>query len=553
MTLKLSTAALGTDDSSSMPIGTGAEPSSHAKLQAVPWTVQVDDGKSGELFGAIRRLADPSNTRVKLARGFRPGYPLVEVEWQPALPWRLPRGKPPVELRLDVWLAPQLFDLRISGWHSPSSCFYDIWVLFDSLVPMAPIVKCPRPPPVHGDAQLAPCGAATAPSQLGRPAPHSFTLAGLMRALESAGYEEMADPPGLQLTLFPFQRQSLQWMVDRETQPGGLNALFWQVSNWTLTLALNLGPWASLTKTELINHKTPCARSTRVRAVPSFTTTRWRARPGESGRQSSLAASCAKRWGSARPSRCALRWGSHICSAWLPPHKPRPRDNSQWYPCSYPNLDPLFLALLAGRCALILANPFTSGASVAGRKMLSNGSLVKQKTRATLIVVPVVLLQQWETEIQKCAGGRLTVVVHHGGDAMKKQGYKDTTMARLQQADVVLTTYEVLRAEAPWLERERCLLRMHWWRVVLDESQRVPKPLGAASAMTAIAKACEELSRTHSWCMSGTPVGNMVDGTESLVSILRRWRVLPTSLSLFPPWLFRAARPDASRDRFPFP
>jgi hypothetical protein len=49
-----------------------------------------------------------------------------------------------------------------------------------------------------------------------------------MRALESSGYEEMADPPGLRLTLYPFQRQSLQWMVDRETQPGGLNALFWR-------------------------------------------------------------------------------------------------------------------------------------------------------------------------------------------------------------------------------------------------------------------------------------------------------------------------------------
>ena len=92
---------------------------------------------------------------------------------------------------------------------------------------MAPIVDCPRPPPVQGDAQLAPCGAATTPSQRVVSA-HSFTLAGLMRALESAGYDEMADPPGLLLSLYPFQRQSLQWMVDRETQPGGLNALFWR-------------------------------------------------------------------------------------------------------------------------------------------------------------------------------------------------------------------------------------------------------------------------------------------------------------------------------------
>ena len=46
---------------------------------------------------------------------------------------------------------------------------------------------------------------------------------------------------------------------------------------------------------------------------------------------------------------------------------------------------------------------------------------------------------------------------------------------------------------------------------MLDESQRVPKPAGAASAMTQIARACKDLSRTHSWCMSGTPVGSVVD------------------------------------------
>ena len=47
--------------------------------------------------------------------------------------------------------------------------------------------------------------------------------------------------------------------------------------------------------------------------------------------------------------------------------------------------------------------------------------------------------------------------------------------------------------------------------MVLDESQRVPKPANERSALTAIAKSCAELSRTHSWCMSGTPVGSVVD------------------------------------------
>lgn len=72
-----------------------------------------------------------------------------------------------------------------------------------------------------------------------------------MKAMESAGYDEMVEPQGLKLTLYSFQRQTLQvrtrsprtpreartddanepsrqWMYDRETQPLGLNALFWE-------------------------------------------------------------------------------------------------------------------------------------------------------------------------------------------------------------------------------------------------------------------------------------------------------------------------------------
>jgi hypothetical protein len=108
-------------------------------------------------------------------------------------------------------------------------------------------------------------------------------------------------------------------------------------------------------------------------------------------------------------------------------------------------------------------------------------------------------------EITKSVGDRLKVYVHYGDNARKEY---DKDLTPFLHHDVVLTTYQQLGHEAKWPARERAVLRMHWWRLVLDESQRVPKPANARSAMSEIAKSCADLSRTHSWCMSGTPVGS---------------------------------------------
>ena len=84
-------------------------------------------------------------------------------------------------------------------------------------------------------------------------------------------------------------------------------------------------------------------------------------------------------------------------------------------------------------------------------------------------------------------------------------------------ASVVLTTYDMLKplkVGVGSITRPTALKNLHWWRVVLDESQMVPKPpkeLAALSSLSVIARSLADLSRTHSWLMSGTPTGNSVD------------------------------------------
>ncbi|KFM22757.1 E3 ubiquitin-protein ligase SHPRH [Auxenochlorella protothecoides] len=108
----------------------------------------------------------------------------------------------------------------------------------------------------------------------------------------------------------------------------------------------------------------------------------------------------------------------------------------------------------------------------------------------------------------------------------------------LAGADIVLTTYDVLRKDA-WRvdgpERrlrhakkyevlKTPLTRLHWWRVVLDEAQMVE---GAASRAAELARS---LSATHRWCSTGTPLSKGLDDLHGLLAFLgaepyaqRRW------------------------------
>lgn len=153
-------------------------------------------------------------------------------------------------------------------------------------------------------------------------------------------------------------------------------------------------------------------------------------------------------------------------------------------------------------------------------------------SRATLIVTPPAILNQWEREIQRHTNitsldshlRSLKVVVYPGIRPLIKPGKKlDRQLLHpkhLGDADIVLMTFESLMTDLGHSDSNRFvassehglrqrklyrvvpspLLSIRWWRVCLDEAQRVETPT-AASAQMAL-----KLSAKHSWCVSGTPV-----------------------------------------------
>lgn len=154
-------------------------------------------------------------------------------------------------------------------------------------------------------------------------------------------------------------------------------------------------------------------------------------------------------------------------------------------------------------------------------KVQNNSELVE--SRATLIITPPTILQQWIQELRQHAPA--LQVYHYEGmnsEARRNTGSlqnEDTAsqlVSRLGNNDVVVTTYNViakevhyveempdrnLRRKKPMYERPKSpLTQISWWRVCLDEAQKVESGVSNAAIVA------RKIPRVNAWAVSGTPL-----------------------------------------------
>jgi E3 ubiquitin-protein ligase SHPRH len=151
-------------------------------------------------------------------------------------------------------------------------------------------------------------------------------------------------------------------------------------------------------------------------------------------------------------------------------------------------------------------------------------------SKATLIVTPTSILPQWRSELAKHAP-KLKVMQYEGIPPATKANNEDKVLKDLTvNYDVILTTYQVLAREvhfaeepparnmrrAPKFERKRSpLVRVQFWRAVMDEAQMIE------TSVTAAARVACRIPRVHSWAVSGTPLRKDVQDLHGLLIFLR--------------------------------
>ncbi|KAF1989864.1 DNA repair protein rad5 [Aulographum hederae CBS 113979] len=156
-------------------------------------------------------------------------------------------------------------------------------------------------------------------------------------------------------------------------------------------------------------------------------------------------------------------------------------------------------------------------------RLPANSTSVEKAPCTTLVVAPMSLLAQWQSEAEKAsAPGSLRTLVYYGSEKSVNLQTQCCEANAANAPNVIITSYGVVLSEFNQVSAaggnrgsHGGLFSLEYFRIILDEAHYIKN----RSSKTA--KACYELAAEHRWVLTGTPIVNRLEDLFSLVHFLR--------------------------------
>ena len=141
----------------------------------------------------------------------------------------------------------------------------------------------------------------------------------------------------------------------------------------------------------------------------------------------------------------------------------------------------------------------------------------------TLVVAPMSLLAQWESEaIKSSKAGSMKTLVYYGSDKGADLPSLCSAANAASAPNVVITSYGIVLSEFNQIAAGSLdpgshggLFSVDFFRIILDEAHTIKNRQAKTS------KACYELKAKHRWVLTGTPIVNRLEDLFSLVRFLK--------------------------------